>query len=311
MDLKQVVTRTAVFGAAAAGIVMVGAGSATAAADSANSDISVRAGSVVLTPAPDGGYIGQLPVRVRYEGPEDANFDLAIDHPEGLYLQDGTGLFGCLYSAPKQGAADCGISPDLAPGETRTITITYKALAPSQVKTRLTTLGSVTVTGRDLLDATPHNNTAKFRGALRGTGVGIAPGFYQPAPHADMALRTTAGTLSFTPLGEGSYRAVAPATVSAKTDAFHQDVAIELVTPVPGLSWIYLDPMDACGDRTRCPLDIGKLPQGASRDIQLGLDVTTVPPAGTVLEFRVLSTIGDEYDTDANPTDNTISLVVA
>ncbi|MEJ3743350.1 hypothetical protein WEI85_08695 [Actinomycetes bacterium KLBMP 9797] len=310
MKPKEIITRTTMLGAVATGLVLAGAGGAMAAPETADGAISVRAGSVVLAPAASGGYAGQLALQVRYDGPASTSVQLNLDHPQGLYLTGAfDGIDACFHAAPEQGASVCWLSGELAPGETRTITVNYQALAAPQAKTRLTAPGSVTV----IASGTEAQDTAGFRGALRGTGTGLALRPYQPADATDMTFAAASEPLTFTAQDDGTYRASFTTTVHARTDGFHDSMQVELLTPLPGLRSLNLAPSDSCfftpQGGVACTVG-GKLPQHTTRTIQASIVVTEPPVPGTVVELTAVGIVDGAADADANPADNTIRLIV-
>lgn len=319
MDGRKLYTWLAATAALAA-TVIAGTGGPASADEATVMDASVQAELVMLRPAPAGGYTGTMDLLVGYTGPDGAELDLKVVSPEGLYLNlpsDGPFL-GCTLDAPD--THNCLVTDLLTSGETRHLRLDFTSLAAPTADSRRTLAGSVTATtmlwSQDgVPEATPEDNSAQFVGLLVGTGDGYQPAPYQPATTYDLTATVAEGTVTFAPDSDSPDRYVGTTTMTirAGTDAYHQGLYVTLpVGQVEGASLSVVEPAAACvgggNDGWTCALD-GPLAQGASRTITLKIDLPAAPAAGTAFTLRADTNVGGTAAEDANPVDNTVTVV--
>lgn len=125
------------------------------------SDISVTAGDVTLTPDPEGGFTGKVPVTIRWNGDaphHGINTETVV--PEGFEARgadadDITCMFPYCYVADEP----------LMPGET--ITVNLEVYAPEGTPSGTTATGAIVATGSwwggALSNVDPDANRAPFR----------------------------------------------------------------------------------------------------------------------------------------------------
>lgn len=304
---------------AIAGVAMAAVAGTPGAAAAATTpvDVTVRAATATLRPAPDGGYAGTMAVRLSYTGPDGAYLSLRVTSPEGLFLGQNTDLIGCTYAAERF-TEDCLVNgPDFVDGETRELRIAFRTLAKPTEKSRPTLLGSVTATasvfGQDVSEATPRDNTSRFRGLLVGTGSGFDPHPYRPSTTYDLSAGAVTDGVTFTPAEDGEgYDGAFTATVRNNTDAFHHYVEVTLQNEWPGLEGISITPSEACvwGPNPRCTVAGGELPEGQQRTVTLTIHTSELPPAGTAIQALFAINVDGGYPADATPADNLVTLPV-
>lgn len=275
------------------------------------SDLSVQAGSLLMAQdSVNGGYVGNLRVKLAYRGLSGHGVRIDVHTPPGLWLAAGAEGIGPCVGGPQ----DLACYPSVREGDRRTITLQYRSLAAPTSKTRYTEYGSIGVSlqgaGGSVADRDPSDNLARFRGKLPGTGWGTDKRPYRPASEADAVMNLT-GAATTTRNSDGTWTTNVPVAITAKTDAIHDVVTVRTAEPVANLRSMSITPSNIClggSSEWRCELAGGRIPSGVTRPATLHLTTTAAPAAGSTIKLRV-----DEYRngtavTDRNPANNLVTV---
>ena len=296
------ISRMLAVGGAVAALTLVGAAPAIAN----QSALSVGTGTAVLTPAAGGGYAGQLAVRIRATGGDVAGVTVVVDQPEGLrFAGERNGQLHTCVRTPNVGprGLECYLPVTIAAGGHHDLAVTFTSLAEPQRRSRFSGEGAVTVSS-----ATTAASTARFRALLIGTGPGVDPAVYRPASAPDLAV--TAGPATFVDNGDGTWAGRLPVTVTAATDAEHDDIGLS-VTGLPAGTGVRVEgqPIGCMYGEWACRLD--PVAQGARRTSTLVIWSDQPPVAGTELTIGVTAMRDLQPFADANPVDNTTTTTVS
>jgi hypothetical protein len=295
------ISRVLAVGGAVAALTFVGAAPAVASQPA----LSVGTGTAVLTPAPGGGYAGQLAVRIRATGGDVAGVTVVIDQPAGLrFAGERNGQLHTCIRTPNVGprGLECYLPATIAAGGYHDLSIAFTSLAGPQRRSRFSGEGAVTASS-----ATTAAATARFRALLVGTGPGVDPAVYRPASVPDLAV--TAGPAAFVDNGDGTWTGRLPVTLAAATDAEHDDIGLS-VTGLPAGSGVRVEgqPIGCMYGEWACRLD--PVAQGARRTSILVIWSDQPPVAGAALTIGVTAMRDLQPFADANPADNTTTTTV-
>ncbi|MET7398318.1 hypothetical protein ABZS66_33005 [Dactylosporangium sp. NPDC005572] len=281
-----------------------------AAGEPPASDLTVSAGTAQLTLAEGGGYAGVLPVRLKYRGQAAASVDVIVAQPAGIRFagEEALQLQTCLPDAAYGARAlRCVLMGGMTNGEVRDLRIRFTSLAGPQAKSRLSEPATIAVENvGGPADASPSNNRAQFRARLRGTGSGVEPGTYQPAPTPDLSVQ--AGPTTFTSNGDGTYTGELVVTVSGGTDADHDEVGIALAG-VAGTPRVVGQPI-GCFGSPEWPCRIEPVGKGAQRVVTIMIWTSQPPADGAQLTVSVTAMRSLSAIADANPADNATTSTV-
>lgn len=158
------------------------AGAAPAVADPPV--LSVGTGTAVLTPAAAGGYAGQLAVRIRAGASDASGVFVTVVQPAGVrFAGERNGQLHTCVPVPAVAprALECYLPVTIAAGGHHDLSISFTSLAQPQRRSRFSEEAAVIVRSGSATD------TARFRALLIGTGPGVDPAPYRPAPVPDLA----------------------------------------------------------------------------------------------------------------------------
>lgn len=261
---------------------------------------------LILNPT-DRGYEGSMQVTITWQGLEATpNISLEIVEPIANSFADIDPSSPCSlnYGADNRRTIGCGLDP-FQPGQSRTVTVTFRALTPAQVEPLIADGGRLRAVD-GLLG--PVSAAKKFAATLRGTDGEIKnPVPYVQDAQTDMTL-TSASSVTLVRQEAGYFLGRLPMTLSWRGDAPNYDAWIGLTLPAGWFPW-GTDPSGDLGCTGGCSAPGGELFDGDVRSFDMLIYAPEDAVAGSAGTIDATAAVywGFTSLTDVSPADNSVT----
>ncbi|WP_433115631.1 hypothetical protein [Micromonospora sp. CA-246542] len=285
------------------------AGPAVAAPDAAGSTLSV--GKLILNPT-DRGYRGSIPVTVTNNGSETDYFQFKLREPVPGAFQPGDlpcDMFDMRVEQNRR-VFNCSLTTnwaDLAPGESRTVTLGFHVLTNPRTYPMTMSGGWVEAYSNNGGLVATKSFSALFRST---TGSLIRPRTYEQDTQPDASIRLNGPVTEF-PGGDGNLRV--PVTIRYGGDAPHNSFWVQANSLPAGSVFWHTDPGSGPvgSDGALVPLPELQLMPGEEYSFAVVISPPTDPADATKLVDIELTTSWYPETPDIDPSDNVVRTTLA